>query len=315
MKLWMAPLHGINNYSFRNLWIKHFGGIDETITPFISLMEQRKINTSRLVDFYPENNPHPIIPQVIGNKPEQLVTMAESIFSLGYHQINLNLGCPASQVVKHRRGSGLIPHPEIIEALLWTFFNKFERGLSIKIRIGLKNTKEIYPILDILNKYPLEFVCIHPRLGSQMYEGVVNIKMMQECVSILNHKIIYSGDIKKMDDVILLKEQFPSINDWMIGRQLIVNPFLPEEIKSQQKLSQSDKNRRFREFHKELAAQLNSEVEREQSALNKLKEYWTYFSQNQGVEIVEKNELLRCNTTGAFIEKAEKIIGNINFVS
>lgn len=315
MKLWMAPLHGINNYSFRNLWMKHFGGIDETITPFISLMEQRKINTSRLVDFYPENNPYPIIPQVIGNKTEQLVTMAESIFSLGYHQINLNLGCPASQVVKHRRGSGLIPHPEMVEALLWSFFNKFESGLSIKIRIGLKNTKEIYPILDILNRYPLEFVCIHPRLGSQMYEGVVNIKMMQECVSILNHKIIYSGDIKKMDDVILLKEQLPSINDWMIGRQLIVNPFLPEEIKSQQKSSQVDKNRRFKQFHKELAAQLNSEVEREQSALNKLKEYWTYFSQNQGVEIVEKNELLRCNTTGIFIEKAEKIIEKINFGS
>ncbi len=315
MKLWMAPLHGINNYSFRNLWMKHFGEIDETITPFISLMEQRKINTSRLVDFYPENNPHPIIPQVIGNKPEQLVTMAESIFSLGYHQINLNLGCPASQVVKHRRGSGLIPHPEMVEALLWSYFNKFERGLSIKIRIGLKNTKEIYPILDILNKYPLEFVCIHPRLGSQMYEGVVDLKMLQKCVSILDHRIIYSGDIKKMDDIQTLKDQFPTIDDWMIGRQLIVNPFLPEEIKSQQKLSQTDKNRRFKQFHKELAAQLNSEVEREQSALNKLKEYWTYFSQNQGVEIVEKNELLRCNTTGIFIEKSEKIIEKINFGS
>ncbi len=313
MKLWMAPLHGINNYSFRNLWMKHFRGIDEIITPFISLMEQRKVNTSRLVDFYPENNPFPIIPQVIGNKPEQLVSMTESIFSLGYNQINLNLGCPTSQVVKHRRGAGLIPHPEIVDALLWSFFNKFERGLSIKIRIGLKSTKEIYPILEILNKYPLEFVCIHPRLGSQMYEGVINIKMMQECISILNHKIIHSGDIKKMEDVNTLKLQFPTINDWMIGRQLIVNPFLAEEIKLQKLLSLSEKNERFKIFHSELTTQLNLEVEREQSALNKLKEYWTYFSQNQGVNLLEKNELLRCNTTTAFLDKANKIISTIQF--
>lgn len=309
----MAPLHGLNNYSFRNLWMNHFGGIDDIITPFISLMEQRKVNTSRLIDFYPEHNPHPVIPQVIGNKPDQLVTMAESIFSLGYTQINLNLGCPASQVVKHRRGAGLIPHPEIVEALLWSFFNKFERGLSIKIRIGLKNTKELYPILDILNKYPLEFVCIHPRLGSQMYEGVVDLNMLQECVSILKHRIIYSGDIKKLDDVSILKEKFPRIEDWMIGRQLIVNPFLPEEIKAGELLSGEEKRERFRLFHEALSVQLANEVEREISALNKLKEYWTYFAQNPKVTIEEKNELLRCNEMTKFRDCAEKIILKIAF--
>lgn len=309
----MAPLHGINNYSFRNLWMAHFGGIDEIITPFISLMEQRKVNTSRLMDFYPENNPHPVIPQVIGNKPEQLVTMAESIFSLGYNQINLNLGCPASQVVKHRRGSGLIPHPEIVETLLWSFFNQFERGLSVKIRIGLKNTKELYPILDILNRYPLEFVCIHPRLGSQMYEGEVNLEMMQECVSILKHRIIYSGDIHSPQDIERLNALFPTISDWMIGRQLIVNPFLPEEIKLEKKESITEKRARFIKFNEALTQKLASEVNQERSALNKLKEYWTYFAQNQGFSAEEKSSLFRCNDIKEFQEKARKMILKIEF--
>ncbi len=309
----MAPLHGLNNYSFRNLWMEHFEGIDEIITPFISLMEQRKVNTSRLVDFYPEHNPHPVIPQVIGNKPDQLVTMAESIFSLGYSQINLNLGCPASQVVKHKRGAGLIVHPEIVETLLWSFFNRFERGLSVKIRIGLKNTKEIYPILDILNRYPLEFVCIHPRLGSQMYEGTVNLEMMQECVSILHHRVIYSGDIKKNQDLERLSIIFPMINDWMIGRQLIVNPFLPEEIKLNKKENKTVKRTRFLAFHEALTQHLSSEVTQEQSALNKLKEYWTYFSQNQGISMEEKHALLRCNGIEEFRKKAEKMVLKIDF--
>ncbi len=309
----MAPMHGLNNYSFRNLWMEHFGEIDEIITPFISLMEQRKVNNSRLIDFYPEHNPHPVIPQVIGNKPDQLVTMAESIFSLGYGQINLNLGCPASQVVKHRRGSGLIPHPEIVEALLWSFFNKFDRGLSIKIRIGLKNTKELYPILEILNRYPLEFVCIHPRLGSQMYQGIVNLEMLQECISILHHRIIYSGDIKSPQDIERLQERFPTINDWMIGRQLIVNPFLPEEIKLGKKETLEEKRERFMKFNEALTQKLSSEVNQERSALNKLKEYWTYFSQNQGISQEDKQELFRCNEVESFNEKAKKMILKIEF--
>ena len=313
MKLWMAPLHGLNNYSFRNLWLSHFGGIDETITPFISLMDQRKIKVNRLIDFFPENNPYPIIPQVIGNKPDQLITMAESIFELGYEQINLNLGCPASQVVKHKRGAGLIVHPEIIDLLLSEFFKRFERGLSIKIRIGLKNTKEIYPILEILNKYPLEFVCIHPRLASQMYEGEVNLPMMMNCISILKHQIIYSGDIKKPQDVELLKEKFPTINDWMIGRQLIVNPFLPEMIKFGKHISTSEKRDRFMEFHTKLVEKLLNDVEQERSSLNKLKEYWTYFAQNQGVQIEDKNELLRCNEMKKFKEKADRMIDKMEF--
>jgi tRNA-dihydrouridine synthase len=313
MKLWMAPLHGLNNYSFRNLWMSHFEGIDETITPFISLMDQRKIKPNRLIDFFPENNPYPIIPQVIGNKSDQFITMAESIFNLGYSHINLNLGCPASQVVKHKRGAGLIIYPEIIDLLLSEFFKNFERGLSIKIRIGLKSTKEIYPILDILNKYPLDFVCIHPRLGVQMYEGEVNLPMMQECVSILKHQIIYSGDIKTPQNIEILKDKFPTINDWMIGRQLIINPFLPEEIKLGKQESIDNRRSRFNAFHNGLLQQLTDEVSQEKSALNKLKEYWTYFSQNGGIEEREKHELLRCNDIETFKKSSEKMISKILF--
>lgn len=313
MKLWMAPMHGINNYSFRNLWMSHFSGIDKTITPFISLMDQRKIKPNRLIDFFPENNPYPIVPQVIGNNSDQLITMTESLFELGYTQLNLNLGCPASQVMKHRRGAGLMLYPEIIDALLWSFFNRYSQGLSVKIRIGLKSTKDIYPVLEILNKYPLDFVCIHPRLASQMYEGVVNLKMMQECVEILKHPIIYSGDIKKYDDIEKLARQFPTIEDWMIGRQLIVNPFLAEEIKLGKQISTSEKRNRFIEFHEKLVQKLVNDVEQEKSALNKLKEYWTYFSQNKGVSEKDLFAFFRSNELTNINETTKKMLKTIEF--
>jgi hypothetical protein len=67
------------------------------------------------------------------------------------------------------------------------------------------------------------------------------------------------------------------------------------------------------EFHKKLIEKLLNDVEQERSSLNKLKEYWTYFAQNQGVQIEDKNELLRCNVMQKFKEKADKMIDKMEF--
>ena len=85
-----------------------------------------------------------------------------------------------------------------------------------------------------------------------------------------------------------------------------MNPFLPEEIKLGKKETLEEKRERFMKFNEALTQKLSSEVNQERSALNKLKEYWTYFSQNQGISQEDKQELFRCNEVESFNEKAKK---------
>ncbi len=313
-KLWMAPLHGLTNFEFRNIWLSHFDNIDEIITPFISLMEGKSIKRERLKDFLPENNQiiKPI-PQVIGNKPEQFIVMAKSLSEFGYDTFNLNLGCPAGPVVKHRRGAGMLPNPDMILRMLNEFYSKTNYKLSVKIRIGLKSFEEIMPVIDVLNQFPLKFVCIHPRFGVQFYDGNVHLDLFEKCTQLLNHRIIYSGDINSKLDFENLQTKFPNISDWMIGRKLIINPFLPSQIKGTTEEDNNNLKIKFSNFYYELSQTMRESKIDDKHTLNKCKELWTYFIQNTKYKPIEYNLMLRSNNWNEFQNYAKYIIEQMNF--
>ena len=105
MNLWLAPLHGITNYQFRNTLCRHFAGIDFIITPFLPVQEKAKLNVKNWKDIWPKNNTlHPTIPQLMGNQPAHFVdTMNVLHDTYGYESFNWNIGCPVSQVVHRKR--------------------------------------------------------------------------------------------------------------------------------------------------------------------------------------------------------------------
>ena len=70
MEFWLAPLHGITNYPFRNCLHRHVAGFNVAVTPFLAVQERSKLNVRKWLDVLPENNPDlEIIPQLIGNQP------------------------------------------------------------------------------------------------------------------------------------------------------------------------------------------------------------------------------------------------------
>jgi tRNA-dihydrouridine synthase len=56
-----------------------------------------------------ENDRTRVVPQILGNDPDDFLLIARDLYALGYRTINLNLGCPHPQVTKKRRGSGMLP--------------------------------------------------------------------------------------------------------------------------------------------------------------------------------------------------------------
>jgi len=117
MKIWLAPLHGITYFNFRNCLVKHFKGIDCAITPFIAAQPKEKLNPKKLYDLFPEHNGVlPIIPQLMGNTPENIKdTVVVLNETFGYKQFNWNIGCPMHQIVRKKRGCGAMPFPDLIE--------------------------------------------------------------------------------------------------------------------------------------------------------------------------------------------------------
>lgn len=278
--LYLAPLHGYTDYYFRNAFARHFSGIDIAITPFVPLVTGRKVNHNHIKDLWPENNTlMPVIPQVIGNDPDQFIMMARHLFDMGYESINWNLGCPMRYIARKKRGSGLLPYPEIIQETLEKVLPNIQNKFSVKVRLGYHDISETDKLIPIFNQYNFEFIVIHPRIGIQMYDGEIYLDKFKYCLTELNHKIIYNGDINSPGDLYKLQKLFPELESWMLGRGVLKNLFLPQEIKSGTSLSAKEKLEIFKNFHEELFREIPKRIVKEKSYVNKLKEYWGNFAE------------------------------------
>ena len=277
--LYLAPLRGFTGYIFRNAFTRHFGGFDVAVSPFIPTVPAARIKNFHLKDVLPANNRGlPVIPQIIGNKSEDFNSLAQRLFDLGYETVNWNLGCPFPMVAKKLRGSGLLPHPLKIEAFLEATLPAIPNRLSVKARLGRKKSDDILTLLVIFNRFPLDEVIIHPRTGQQMYDGEPNLDMFEKCLEVSDHAVVYNGDINDLAKFNLYSQRFKTVDRWMIGRGALINPFLPAAIQNGQD-NVADKVKAFRSFYDELFEQYRREFSGPGHLLDRMKGYWTYFSQ------------------------------------
>ena len=299
-QIWLAPLHGITSHTFRNTLCRHFGGIDFFMAPFLPAQPAGKFRPKVWQDIAPENNTAlPLVPQLMGNRPEHFVdTMRLLNEHFGYERFNINIGCPSSPVVRHTRGCGLMPHPDIVEQIVAEVSERTPFRLSLKMRLGLHSADEGRQLLTRLNDYPLDFLVIHPRLGVDLYEGTPDLDTFEEFCQITRHKIVYSGDVFTTEDYERLSERFPQVAAWMLGRGMLRNPFLAEEIKGQ---DTGDKNGRFNAFYHDLIDKLLP-IRGESGTLANLKELWHYFAHFTHTSDEELQQILRICDLQEFVK-------------
>lgn len=306
MKIWLAPLHGITNYMFRNSLYRHFGGIDYCVTPFLPVQETAKLNIKNWKDIWPKNNTTlPTIPQLMGNKPSHFVDTMRAVHDeYGYEAFNWNIGCPVAQVVRRRRGCGIMPDPDTVEEVVRTVTSQTPYRFSVKMRLGLKDPAEGLRILERLDDYPLDFIVIHPRLGEQMYDGVPDLEQMDIFYRHTRHRIIYSGDLFSVQNYERLQNRYPEIEDWMLGRGLLQNPFLAEQLKGE---DTGDRRQRFSKYYQKWTQEMLDAV-KEKSTLAKLKELWHYYACLFQLPSDALQQLLRINDFDAFYDRTLEIL-------
>ncbi len=276
-----SPLQGFTDFRFRNAQNKHFGGIDTFYAPYIRLNGKLKIKSSYDRDLLPENNIGlEVIPQIITNKADEFLFVTKYIQNLGYKELNWNLGCPYPMVTKSGMGSGLICNPTKIDEILHRVHNETDVIVSMKMRMGYENSKEILHTFPILEKYPIKNIAIHARIGKQLYKGGVDLEAFQKCIDLSKHKLYYNGDITSVKGFRAMQERFPSINHFMIGRGLISDPFLPSMIKANTTEYPANRWEKFEAFHNEIYHQYDEALSGPTPIKMKMLGFWEYFSKS-----------------------------------
>ena len=209
IKLWLAPLHGISYYYFRNVLFRCTRGFDAVIAPFIPMQSAEKLNPKKWKDLQIENNPAMnVVPQLMGNNASDFKDTLLALSELGYRQFNWNIGCPMKQITRKKRGCGIMPYPDLVEEVIANSSNLGFK-LSVKMRLGMEKPSEGLEIIKRLNHYPLDFIVLHPRFGIQQYEGSVHLEAARELVALSKHPVVYSGDIVDVQSFKMIAEKLP----------------------------------------------------------------------------------------------------------
>lgn len=282
MKYYLAPMEGITGHIYRNTYEKYFHNIDKYFTPFIVSNKSKSLKTKELRDVLPENNEGMnIVPQILTNDSEGFISTSRRLQQLGYNEVNLNLGCPAGTVVSKGRGSGFLAKREELDIFLEEIFKIDDMKISIKTRIGKDNPEEFYELIKMYNKYPIEELIIHPRTQKDFYGNKPNLDVFKDALALSNSPICYNGDIFTGEDYTKLTMDFPEVNTVMLGRGLLANPGLIDEIKSNTFLDKEV----LRSFHDEILNKYIELFNEEKNAIFRMKELWGYmisiFSDNK----------------------------------
>lgn len=274
MRYYFAPMEGVTGYIYRNAHHDFFPGIDKYFAPFISPSNNGAFHPKELRDVMPENNVAGIVlvPQILANRAEYFIQAANDLKKLGYEEINLNLGCPSGTVVAKKKGAGFLEDPEKLDTFLEEIFSKTNQKISIKTRIGINSPEEFEELLQVYNKYPLEELIIHPRIQKDFYKNHPNLAVFSEAYQKSRNPLCYNGDLFSKKEVDRFCGDYPSVDCVMIGRGLIANPGLVEEIKGEPALTKEH----LKAFHDRLYDDYKAILSPEKIVLCKMKEVWSY---------------------------------------
>lgn len=307
-----SPLQGFTDFRFRNAFNSYFGGIDTFYAPYIRMNGKLQIKNNYQRDLNPDNNTElELIPQIMTNDAEEFIFAVKYIQSLGYKEMNWNLGCPYPMVTKRGMGSGLICEPQKINHILDRVHSETDILVSMKMRMGYDNPEEILDTFPILDKYPLKNIAIHARIGKQLYKGGVNLEAFERCIDSTKHTLYYNGDITSVAKFKEMRERFPNIDHFMIGRGLIADPFLPAMIKNNTTEYPANRWELFSEFHDTIYQQYDAALSGPTPIKMKMLGFWEYFSQSFSNPQKTYKKIKKAGNPRKYREAVAEILKNV----
>lgn len=317
MKFYLAPMEGITGYIYRQAYNSCFKPMDRYFTPFLAPKHKSGFSSKELNDILPEHNQGmEVIPQILTSDPEDFLDTAVKLKEYGYTEVNLNLGCPSGTVAAKGKGAGFLKDTEKLARFLGEVSEGMEREnlhFSIKTRVGVESEEEFQTLLGLYNQCPLTELIIHPRVLKDFYKYNVRMNAFKEGFEKSRHSVCYNGDVFRRKDYDRLIKEYPDLDKIMMGRGIMMNPFLMEEIAdgtSQEvsgKMTAARKADRLEKFHCLLCDGYAHVMSGDRPVLFKMKELWGFLIHS----CPEEEKLMKKIRKAQHLEEYERVVSEL----
>jgi tRNA-dihydrouridine synthase C len=238
MSILLAPMEGLLDFTLRDM-LTRLGGIDRCVSEFIrvsgTLLPERAF-----IRVLPElenggRTPSgvPVRAQLMGSDPVCLAENAARLAALGPAGIDLNFGCPAKIVNRHRGGAALLDEPELILTLVAAVRRALPPGmpLSAKMRLGFNcDTRAVECALAMQDGGAEELV-VHARTKAHGYRPPAYWERVADIRRAVRVPVVANGEIWSVADALRCRE-ISGCEHLMIGRGMVADPGLALAIAS-----------------------------------------------------------------------------------
>ncbi|MEJ5223296.1 MAG: tRNA-dihydrouridine synthase family protein [Anaerolineales bacterium] len=219
----LSPMDGVSDWPFRSLC--RALGSAMSYTEFIQARDilTRRDYTAHKLTY--EEAERPVVFQLYGDDPNQLLEAALRVQDMGPDIIDINMGCPAKTVANRGAGVGMMRTPLKIART----FRKLSAALRVpvtgKMRLGWDDCKTYKLVARIVEENGGALIALHARTKQQGYGGQADWDAIAEVKSLVKIPVIGNGDVRTVDDIHRMKTH-TGCDAVMIGRAAIGNPWI-----------------------------------------------------------------------------------------
>jgi len=238
-------MEGVVDHHLRHL-LTRIGGIDVCVTEFIRVTDHtlpKKVflrYCPELAENSASDSVHhvalcPTRIQLLGSNPTALANNALKAADLGAPGIDLNFGCPAKTVNRHRGGACLLNEPMTLHNIVAAVRHQVPATIPVtaKIRLGYENRDSYLQTARAIFEAGANELVVHARSKADAYRPPAYWECIAEIRQQVPIRVVANGEIWNVEDYRRCR-QLSLCDDVMIGRGLLATPDLALQIRALQ---------------------------------------------------------------------------------
>ncbi|MBI2305829.1 MAG: tRNA-dihydrouridine synthase [Rhodocyclales bacterium] len=236
-RLLLAPMEGLADDVLREV-LTRVGGYDHAVTEFVrvsgTLLPARAFTriSPELLNGGKTEAGTPVVVQLLGSDPACMAGNAARLAQLAPPGIDLNFGCPAPCVNRHRGGAALLGEPELLNAIVAAVRAAVPAAIpvSAKMRLGIADTALAIDCATALAEGGAASLVVHARTKEQGYKPPAHWEWFAAIRAAVPVPVIANGEVWTVDDWRRCRA-VSGCADVMLGRGAVSDPYLARRIR------------------------------------------------------------------------------------